>query len=108
MPSAPVFTAKGLTKSYTAGEAEVLALRGMDLEIQAGEAPARPFEQRKVHAAEHHGGLDHATSGALFFRNLELTALNVDGARKSRFRRTCPQTLHQNATAGTVRASGNR
>jgi hypothetical protein len=38
MPSAfPVFTARALTKTYRMGEAEVHALRGVDLEIRAGE-----------------------------------------------------------------------
>ena len=32
-----VFTAKALTKTYTSGEVQVLALQGIDLEIWAGE-----------------------------------------------------------------------
>ena len=32
-----VFTAKGLTKLYTTGEVQVLALQGVDLEISKGE-----------------------------------------------------------------------
>ena len=33
----PVFMASGVTKVYRMGEAEVLALRGVDLEVKPGE-----------------------------------------------------------------------
>jgi ABC-type lipoprotein export system ATPase subunit len=33
----PVFTARGLTKTYRMGEVEVQALRGIDLELYRGE-----------------------------------------------------------------------
>ena len=38
--SNPVFTARGLTKRYRMGEVEVHALRGVDLDIYAGETLA--------------------------------------------------------------------
>ena len=33
----PVFRARGLTKTYTAGEVEVTALRDVDLDVRRGE-----------------------------------------------------------------------
>ena len=35
--NAPIFSARGLTKAYSAGEVEVLALRGVDLDLYEGE-----------------------------------------------------------------------
>src|SRR3972149_8739909 len=72
-----VFTAKALTKTYTSGEVEVLALRGLDLEIWAGEVVVLlgPSGSGKSTLLNIMGGLDHATSGHLFFKDLELTSL---------------------------------
>ena len=36
-PPVPVFHARGLTKTYTMGEVTVQALRGVDLDLYAGE-----------------------------------------------------------------------
>ena len=76
-----VFTAKGLTKTYTSGEVEVLALRGVDLEIWAGEVVVLlgPSGSGKSTLLNIMGGLDRATSGRLFFRDLELTDLDDRG-----------------------------
>ena len=75
--NAKVFTAQGLTKVYTSGETEVRALRGLDLDIWAGEVVVLlgPSGSGKSTLLNIMGGLDHATSGRLFFRDLELTAL---------------------------------
>jgi putative ABC transport system ATP-binding protein len=76
-----VFTAKALTKIYTSGEVRVLALQGVDLEISAGEMVVLlgPSGSGKSTLLNIMGGLDHATSGSLHFKNLELTGLDDYG-----------------------------
>lgn len=73
----PIFTAQGLTKIYGSGETEVRALRGVDLEIATGEVVVLlgPSGSGKSTLLNIMGGLDHATSGRLFFKDIELTAL---------------------------------
>jgi len=75
--SPSVFTAQSLTKTYGAGETEVKALRGIDLEIATGEVVVLlgPSGSGKSTLLNIMGGLDHATSGQLFFKDIELTAL---------------------------------
>ena len=82
-----VFSAKGLTKIYTSGEVEVHALRGLDLEISAGEVVVLlgPSGSGKSTLLNIMGGLDHATSGQLFFKDQELTRL--DDRRLTSYRR---------------------
>jgi putative ABC transport system ATP-binding protein len=82
-----VFTARALTKVYTSGEVEVHALRGIDLEIRAGEVVVLlgPSGSGKSTLLNIMGGLDHATSGRLFFKELELTAF--DDRRLTAYRR---------------------
>ena len=72
-----VYTATALTKTYTSGEVQVLALRGVDLEILAGEVLVLlgPSGSGKSTLLNIMGGLDRATSGTLRFRDLELTGL---------------------------------
>ena len=76
-----IFTAKALTKIYTSGEVEVAALRGLDLDIRAGEVVVLlgPSGSGKSTLLNIMGGLDHATSGQLFFNDHELTALDDRG-----------------------------
>jgi putative ABC transport system ATP-binding protein len=69
-----IFAADGLTKTYISGEVAVHALRGVNLEIaRRGRGATGPFWQRQIHAPEHHGRLDHPTSGSILFKNAELT-----------------------------------
>jgi putative ABC transport system ATP-binding protein len=73
-----IFSAKALTKVYTSGEVRVHALRGLDLEIWAGEVVVLlgPSGSGKSTLLNIMGGLDHATSGRLSFKDLELTGLD--------------------------------
>lgn len=76
-----IFTAQHLTKVYNTGEVEVRALRGVDLEVLHGEVVVLlgPSGSGKSTLLNIMGGLDHASSGHLFFKDLELTALD-DGS----------------------------
>jgi putative ABC transport system ATP-binding protein len=76
-----IFTAQGLTKIYTSGVVEVRALSSLDLDIWAGEVVVLlgPSGSGKSTLLNIMGGLDHATSGTLFFRDLELTGLDDRG-----------------------------
>jgi putative ABC transport system ATP-binding protein len=76
-----VFAAHKLTKIYTSGEVQVHALQGVDLEVAAGEVVVLlgPSGSGKSTLLNIMGGLDHATSGRLFFKDLELTALDDRG-----------------------------
>ena len=73
-----VFAAQSLTKVYSSGEVEVRALRDLNLEVWAGEVVVLlgPSGSGKSTLLNIMGGLDHASSGHLFFKGLELTGLN--------------------------------
>jgi putative ABC transport system ATP-binding protein len=73
-----LFITRGLTKTYLAGEVEIHALRGLDLDVRVGEVvvllgPSRSGKSTLLNIL---GGLDRATSGLVFFRDLELTDLD--------------------------------
>jgi putative ABC transport system ATP-binding protein len=76
-----VFIARALTKTYMSGEVEVQALRGVDLEIDAGEVIVLlgPSGSGKSTLVNIMGGIDTATSGSLSFKNLDLTRLDDRG-----------------------------
>ena len=71
----PIFSATGLTKTYTSGETNVFALRGVNLEIQAGEVVVLlgPSGSGKSTLLNIMGGLDLPTAGSLYFKGEELT-----------------------------------
>jgi putative ABC transport system ATP-binding protein len=73
-----LFTAERLTKTYVSGEVQVHALRGVDFDILTSEVVVLlgPSGSGKSTLLNIMGGLDHATSGKLFFGDLELTALS--------------------------------
>src|SRR5215471_19249247 len=85
--NARVFAAERLTKTYVAGEVTVQALRGIDLEISAGEVVVLlgPSGSGKSTLLNILGGLDHATSGRLLFHGTDLTGL--DDRDLTRYRR---------------------
>lgn len=81
------FAGEDLRKTYITGETEVHALRGVDLEIFAGEILVLlgPSGSGKSTLLNIVGGLDRPTSGRLWYGDAELTAL--DDADLTRFRR---------------------
>ncbi len=70
-----VFRVRGLTKIYTMGEVEVHALRGVDLELFAGELIVLlgPSGSGKSTLLNILGGLDRATGGSVSYRETNLT-----------------------------------
>ena len=72
------FTTQGITKVYGAGEAAVHALRGVDLEIPAGELVVLlgASGSGKSTLLNILGGLDTATAGTSHFQHQELTAMS--------------------------------
>jgi putative ABC transport system ATP-binding protein len=85
--SEPVFRAQALTKVYRMGEAEVRALRGVDLEIRAGEfiVLLGPSGSGKSTLLNILGGLDTPTTGKVQFLEHDLSA--ADEAALTRYRR---------------------
>jgi len=83
----PAFRALGLSKVYRTGETEVHALRGVDLDIAAGEVLVLlgPSGSGKSTLLNIMGGLDRPSGGQLFFGDEDLTSL--DDAGLTRFRR---------------------
>jgi putative ABC transport system ATP-binding protein len=73
-----VFCARDLAKVYVTGEVEVRALRGLNLEVWRGEVIVLlgPSGSGKSTLLNIMGGLDHATSGRLLFKDLDLATLN--------------------------------
>ena len=86
-PDAVVFRTEGLTKVYDTGEVKVFALAGVDLELFSGELAVLlgPSGSGKSTLLNILGGLDHASDGRVWFRDLELTKLSDRGL--TRFRR---------------------
>lgn len=75
MVSEAVFKVCGLTKVYQMGEVKVHALRGIDLEVYAGELIVLlgPSGSGKSTLLNIIGGLDTPTSGYVFYRGKDLT-----------------------------------
>jgi putative ABC transport system ATP-binding protein len=72
-----VFRTEALRKIYDTGEVQVHALAGIDLDLYAGELAVLlgASGSGKSTLLNILGGLDHATSGRVWFRDLELTDL---------------------------------
>jgi putative ABC transport system ATP-binding protein len=83
----PVFRARALTKVYRMGESEVHALRGVDLEIRAGEfiVLLGPSGSGKSTLLNILGGLDTPTTGDVRFLEHQLTGAGE--AELTRYRR---------------------
>jgi putative ABC transport system ATP-binding protein len=82
-----VFVAKGLTKVYRMGEVEVHALRGVDVDIHAGELIVLlgASGSGKSTLLNILGGLDFASGGTAQFRDHDLTT--ADERALTRYRR---------------------
>jgi putative ABC transport system ATP-binding protein len=70
-----VFRARGVTKVYDMGEVQVHALRGIDLDLWAGELVVLlgPSGSGKSTLVNILGGLDTATAGEVLYRDRNLT-----------------------------------
>lgn len=70
-----VFRTRGLTKVYDLGEVKVEALRGVDLDLYDGELVVMlgASGSGKSTLLNILGGLDTATSGQVFYRDMDLT-----------------------------------
>jgi len=70
-----VFQARGLTKIYDMGEVQVVALRGADLDLYAGELVVLlgPSGSGKSTLLNILGGLDTATEGTVLYHGQDLT-----------------------------------
>jgi putative ABC transport system ATP-binding protein len=84
---AAVFVARGLTKVYHMGEVDVHALRGVDLELYAGEFVVLlgPSGSGKSTLVNILGGLDVPSSGQVRFHDHDLT--QDDDSSLTRYRR---------------------
>ncbi len=81
-----VFRTENISKVYDTGEVKVFALDGVDLELFAGELAVLlgPSGSGKSTLLNILGGLDHVTTGRVWFRDLELTDLNDRGLTRYR------------------------
>jgi putative ABC transport system ATP-binding protein len=84
---ATVFAARDLTKVYHMGEVDVHALRGIDLDLFAGEFVVLlgPSGSGKSTLLNILGGLDVPSGGTVFYRGQELT--EFDDTALTRYRR---------------------
>lgn len=73
-----VFSARGLTKTYVMGEVEIHALRGVDLDLYAGELVVLlgASGSGKSTLLNILGGLDAATAGDVRYQQTQLTGIS--------------------------------
>jgi len=83
----PVLSGRALTKRYRMGEVEVMALRGVDLDLNEGELLVLlgASGSGKSTLLNILGGLDTASSGALAYRGTDL--MSADEAALTQYRR---------------------
>src|SRR6187431_1540338 len=83
----PVFAARGITKTYRMGEVTVQALRGVDIDLLAGEFVVLlgPSGSGKSTLLNILGGLDLPSGGVVHYRDQDLTT--ADEGTRTRYRR---------------------
>lgn len=83
---APVFCLRGVTKVYRMGEVDVRALRGVDLDLFAGEFVVilGPSGSGKSTLLNILGGLDVPTHGSVVYRDQILTGADEDALTQFR------------------------
>lgn len=86
--SRPIFEARGLTKVYQMGEVQVQALRGVDLDLYAGEFVVLlgPSGSGKSTLLNILGGLDAPTAGSVRYADHDLSL--DDDASMTQYRRS--------------------
>ena len=84
----PIFEARGLTRIYQMGEVQVQALRGVDLDLHAGEFVVLlgPSGSGKSTLLNILGGLDTPTSGSVRYADHDLSL--DDDASMTQYRRS--------------------
>ncbi len=83
----PIYRVRGLTRTYRMGEVEIHALRGVDLDLYAGEFVVLlgASGSGKSTLLNILGGLDRASSGEVLYRGIDLG--RADSGERTRFRR---------------------
>lgn len=87
-PDAAIITARDVTKVYKQGKVEVLALRGVDLDVSQGDfvVLAGPSGSGKSTLLNLVGALDHPTEGSILVAGREVTHLSRSAAAKFRLK----------------------
>ncbi len=85
----PLIQANQVTKSFGTGEIQVNVLRGIDLQINAGEfvAVMGPSGSGKSTFLSILGGIEPPTTGSIFLEGTDLASLSDDARTKMRRRR---------------------
>jgi putative ABC transport system ATP-binding protein len=88
-PDVPLIQLLGVTKLYGSGQAELMALKGIDLVVRAGEFVAimGPSGSGKSTAMNILGCLDTPSAGQYLFQGLHVESLSRD--QRARLRRRC-------------------
>jgi putative ABC transport system ATP-binding protein len=88
MSDQPIISIRGLRKTYRAGEVEVNALRGVDLDVQAGEfvSIVGPSGSGKSTLFNIVGGLTPPTAGSIHLAGRDL--LGLTDAQRTELRKT--------------------